>query len=144
MRRSTLFAVAALFAGFMMFPAHAQMHGSGMMSKGGMMGDSTAMMGKAGQGRMMECGGMMTPMMGMGMMGCGGMMCMGYRQIIPIDDGIIVVMGNRLIKFDKNLKKEAETTIEFDEKALKNMMENMKKMHSMYSEMMGEKAKEKK
>ncbi|MBD3391716.1 MAG: hypothetical protein GF418_06620 [Chitinivibrionales bacterium] len=64
---------------------------------------------------------------GCGMMG-GGMM-MGFvmpRKVVPTDDGgVIVVVGNRLIKYDKNLKlkNEAEITVDWDK--VKKQMEKM-------------------
>jgi hypothetical protein len=68
----------------------------------------------------------MMGMPGMGMMGMGGMM---RRQIVPTEDGgVIVSYGNVLIKYDKNLKQVAKTTFEISDEHMKGMM-NMMKNH---------------
>lgn len=93
-------------------------HG-GAGTNGGMMGGGM-MMGTDSSG--------MCTMMGMGMM--------MPRQIIPVDGGIVVVMGNKLIKFDKNLEKKKEVTIEMDEESMRQMLEQMQQMRSMMQGMM--------
>jgi uncharacterized membrane protein (Fun14 family) len=73
------------------------------MGPGMMMGDSAMMGGMRGCGMML---GLMTP-----------------RAVIPIDDNtIIVVVGNRLLKYDKNLKLREEATIEVDYEQMRNLM----------------------
>lgn len=71
-------------------------------------------------------------MMGMGMM--GGMMM--PRQIVALDDGIVVALGNKLVKYDKNLNRKKEITLELDDEAFKDMVEHMERMHSTYWGMM--------
>ena len=119
-RMLTLLAVTATIGTFALSPATAgpRKHGKGMMGGGMMMGhDSTTMMG----------------------MGCNGMMGMGMmmpRQIVAVDEGIVVLMGNKLIKYDKDLKKVKEISLELDEEAMNSMMEQMNMMHSKYKSMM--------
>lgn len=85
------------------------MSGGGMMKHGKMMDrDST------GQMCTMGCGmGMMIP-----------------RQILVVEDGIIVSVGNKLIKYDKDLNKKKEVAIEIDAAAMKTMMEQMHQTRS--------------
>lgn len=130
MKRKALIIGAALIAvtGGLFYLSSAQhMHGRGMPGRGMMMpNDSTVT----------------RPMMGPcrgGMRGCGGMMGMGMmtaRRMVAVDDGIVVAVGNKLVKYDKNLKKKKEVTIEVDEKQFRSMVEHMRRMHGMYDEMM--------
>jgi hypothetical protein len=57
-------------------------------------------------------------------MGCPGMMGMGKEMVATSDGGIIVLVGNKLYKYDKdlNLKKEVELKID------KQMMEKCRLM----------------
>lgn len=72
--------------------------------------------------------GMMCPM-------CGMMKCMSMNKSIVAtkDDGVIVMVGNKLIKYDKNLefKKEVEITIDVEsmQKMMKEMMEKCPMCH---------------
>ncbi|MCX5782261.1 MAG: hypothetical protein NT145_06115 [Elusimicrobia bacterium] len=77
---------------------------------------SGCMMGKG----MMEKGGMkgMCPMHGM-MMG----QMMGKSMIASGDGGVIVMMGNKLMKYDKDLNLVKEAEIKVDEEAMQKMME---------------------
>lgn len=66
---------------------------------------------------------------GKGMMGCDcGKMCMMMQKqmIATSDGGVIVLAGNKLYKYDKNLNlvKEAEIKIDFEH--MKMMMDKMK------------------
>jgi hypothetical protein len=111
-------ALASVFA--LCAPTTAQHghRGNGMMD-GGMMGGRGMMMGSDSAG---GC-----PMMGMGMM--------MPRQVVPVNGGIVVVMGNKLIKFDEDLEKQKEVTLEVDEEALERMMERMRNMRSRMQQM---------
>lgn len=100
--------------------AHAQRPGG--MHRGGMMGDSAM---SRGDSAMMGC-------MGMGM----GMGMMVPRQIAPVNGGVVVLFGNKLIKFDRNLNKKEEVTLELDEETMRNMIEQMQRMRSLHQEMM--------
>ena len=64
------------------------------------------------------------PMMGGGMM-MGRMM--QPKIVATSDGGAIVVIGRKLIKYDKNLNVASEAEIKVDEK---EMMDMMKKMHT--------------
>jgi hypothetical protein len=72
--------------------------------------------------------GMMNHMMGMGMM--------MKREVIPVADGIIVVLGNKLLKYDNNLNLKQELLLQLGEQDMRMMIEQMKKMQSIYQDMM--------
>jgi hypothetical protein len=61
---------------------------------------------------------------------CAMAMCgMMSKAMLPTDDGGIVVMiGNKLYKYDQNLDLQKETELSVD---FKNMKQMMMKMHSM-------------
>ncbi|MBD3315404.1 MAG: hypothetical protein GF344_06425 [Chitinivibrionales bacterium] len=66
-----------------------------------------------------------TTMVEMRGMSCGMMMRMMTPQsVIPVGDGIIVVMGNKLSKYDNNLNLKREATIEVN---FEQMREQMRK-----------------
>ena len=52
------------------------------------------------------------------------------------DDGIVVMIGNKLFKYDKNLKLKNETEIEIDMEAMHKKMMEMKKKCPMPTKMM--------
>lgn len=112
-------AVLCLFVGIFSISspwAQERMQNKGMMGGGMMMdNDSTGM----------KSGGMM--------MGMGTMMS---RQIVAVDDGIILLMGNELVKYDKNLNRKKTVILEMNEEAMKTMMNQMQQMHSMHRDMM--------
>lgn len=84
------------------------MMGKGMMMKGGMMG--------------------MCPMHGM-MMGKGGM-------VATPEGGVIVMAGNKLYKYDKDLNLVKEAEVKMDMAATQRMMSEMKQGCPMCQEMM--------
>lgn len=70
-------------------------------------------------------------MPGAGMMG-GGMgmmkpMPMGKTMVATSDGGVVVMVGNRLYKYDKNLELKKEAEIKMDMPAMKHMIKSMKK-----------------
>ena len=88
-----------------------------------MMGDKgMGMMGGRGMGMMkgdMDKGGMMGGKM-MGMMGMGSMM---QKQIVATGDGgIIVAVGNKLIKYDKDLNVVKEVELKMDMEGMHKQM----------------------
>lgn len=103
------------------------MTASGLASAGEMKGGMTG-------GRVMK-GMMGEKMMGKGMMGMHGMM--GKASMVATKDGgVIVLKGNTLYKFDKNLNLVKEAALKADEMD----MSEMKKMCTtcpMHSKMMG-------
>ena len=118
------------------------MHSSGMMDSNSMMMQK-GMMGKQGEGMM--GGGMMGQqgMMGKGMMGQQGMTGMhtmsgmmgGSSMVATQDGGIIVLIGNKLLKYDKDLNLVKEVEIKIDWESLnKTMMQHRKMMMSGQSE----------
>ncbi len=62
-------------------------------------------------------------MMGKKMM----MPCLMCRQMVATSDGIIVMAGNKLLKYDKNLKLIKETEIPMDTGSMEKMMQMRKK-----------------
>jgi hypothetical protein len=94
-----------------------QMMPGRMMDKGRMM-----------QGHMVKRGnmpGMMHPMM------------MGQSLVATEDGGVVVMIGNKLQKYDKDLVLQKEVEIEVDMKGMwKAMKENMKECRSAHEEMM--------
>lgn len=100
----------------------------GMMGKG-MMDEEGMGMGKMGKG-----------MMGGKMMKCPMMKSMMKRDIIATSDGgIIVVLGNKLTKYDKDLNVVKEVELKIDTEGMQKMMEEMKSMCPMMQEMRGDK-----
>ena len=97
-----------------------------------MMGDKAGMMdGKSG---MMGKGMMDGKMMGM----CPMMKSVIERSIVATNDGgIVVVMGNKLTKYDKDLNVTKEVEMKMDMEGMQKMMDNMKTMCPMMKGMMG-------
>jgi hypothetical protein len=91
-----------------------------MMSDQGMMGHQK----KSDQGMMgrdqMGNGMMSRDQMGKGMM--------SKSMVATQDGGVVVMIGNRLYKFDQNLNLKKETEISVDYEGLKSMMMKMQKM----------------
>jgi hypothetical protein len=108
-----------------------------MMSGQAMMGHYQDMsnLGMKGQQQMMN----RCPM-GKGMMSGMSMSGMMSKSMVPTEDGGIVVMiGNKLYKYDKKLKLEKEAEVPVDYKGLKGMMMNMQNMGmGMNPEMQGD------
>ena len=53
---------------------------------------------------------------------------MGAREMIATQDGgLVLMMGNKLIKYDASMNIVKEVEIKMDMEAMKNMMEDMKK-----------------
>jgi len=92
------------------------------MGKGMMMGE----MGKEGMQKKhaMKC--MMDMMM--------------KKQVVATSDGgVVVLVGNKLYKYDKNLNLVKEAEIKMDFEAMKKKMQEMKEKCSMHEKMMQEK-----
>ncbi len=83
--------------------------------QGAMMGKD--MLGKEMmKGRDSDMGAMMMKMM------------MGKSMIATEDGGIVVMMGNKLLKYDKNLNLKKEVKIEVDFSEMEEMMKKCKQM----------------
>ncbi len=96
----------------------------GMKSKG----MSSGMM----DGGMMGKGMMDGKMMGM----CSMMQSMMQKQVVSTGDGgIIVVAGNKITKYDKDLNVVKEVEQKMDMEGMQKMMENMKSMCPMMGNM---------
>ncbi|MDP2921010.1 MAG: hypothetical protein Q8O12_01390 [Candidatus Omnitrophota bacterium] len=54
------------------------------------------------------------------------MMC-GKELLATQDGGVVLMMGNKLIKYDAGMNLVKEVEIKMDMEAMKNMMEEMKK-----------------
>ena len=92
------------------------MMGKGMMRKG-MVDDKDGMMG-----------GKMMGMMGM----CPMMKSMMERSVVATSDGgVVVVMGNKLTKYNKDLNVIKEVELKMDMEAMKKNMDDMMKMCPM-------------
>ena len=91
-----------------------------MMSEQGMMGHQK----KSDQG-MMGRGHMKKGMMNRDQMGKG---MMSKSMVATQDGGVVVMIGNRLYKFDQNLHLKKETEITIDYEGMKGMMMKMQKM----------------
>jgi len=83
--------------------------------------------------------------MGKGMhCNCGKICMMMQKQMIATSDGgVIVLSGNKLYKYDKNLNLVKEAEIKMDVEGMKKMMEKMKEACPA-SKMMMEKKEESK
>ncbi len=53
---------------------------------------------------------------------------MGKAMVPTEDGGVVVMIGNKLYKYDKNLKLKKQAEIPVDYKNLKNMMMQMRQM----------------
>lgn len=64
--------------------------------------------------------------MGHGMMGamgtCQMMKAGGEPQMVAVGDGVIILIGNKLVKYDKNLNVVKEVEIKIDMDSMKKMM----------------------
>lgn len=91
------------------------------------MRDSNDMMMQRGMGKMMgkgydgKCPGMDCPMHKM----MGGCMMMAKSMVATPDGGVIILAGPQLIKYDGNLNKVKEITIEVNTEAVKAKMKEM-------------------
>ena len=91
-----------------------------------MMGMKGGMMGEKGMGMMGDKG-----MMGKGMMGMcpmmGGMMksMMDKSMVLTSDGGVIVLSGNKLTKYDKDLNVVKEVELKADMEGMQKMMSQM-------------------
>jgi hypothetical protein len=97
----------------------------GQPPMGGGMGRGM-MQGPMGQDGMM----MMCPMCA----AIGGAMM--QKSLVQVEDGVIVAVGNRLIKYDNNLNKVRETTIDIDTAGMQQAMQQMMQHCPMHQQMM--------
>jgi hypothetical protein len=67
-------------------------------------------------------------MMGKGMMGGGMCSMMSGKQMVAVGDGIVVLSGNKLIKYDKNLNVVKEVEIKADKEGMDGGCPMMKMM----------------
>lgn len=119
--------LVVLFAGTSLVFAEGKkegMKGKEMVGGGMMKGDK------------MDKGGKMTGMMEMNHMMMQSMM---QKQVVATEDGgIIVVAGNKLTKYDKDLNVVKEVELKMDMEGMQKMMEHMKGMCPMMDKgMMG-------
>lgn len=82
-------------------------------------------------------------MMGGKMMGmCSMMKSMMERSVVATSDGgVIVVTGNKLTRYDKDLNVVKEIELKADMEGMQKMMENMKDMCPMMKDRMGKEEK---
>ena len=88
---------------------------------------------------MKEMGGSKGAMMDKGMMGMHGMMMkmMEKSVVATPDGGIVVVMGNKLTKYDKDLNVVKEVELRMDMEGMQKMMSDMMEKCPMMKGMMG-------
>lgn len=87
--------------------------GKGMMSEKGMMMKSGKMMGMCPMHKMMK------------------------KEMVPTEDGgVIVMVGNKLLKYDKDLNLKKESEIKMDIEGMQSMMEEMMEKCPMRKMMM--------
>lgn len=72
-------------------------------------------------------GGMMDSGKGDGMGSMGTMMGMMNRLVATSDGGVVVMIGNKLYKYDKNLNLLKEAEIKVDFRGMQRMMEQFPK-----------------
>ncbi|MFP4679991.1 MAG: hypothetical protein ACLFQB_05885 [Chitinispirillaceae bacterium] len=70
---------------------------------------------------------------GQGMGACS--MLMRPRVYPTQDGGFLVVIGNRLVKYDQNLSRKQTATIELSEEQMQQMLNQMRQMMDMCREM---------
>jgi hypothetical protein len=63
----------------------------------------------------------------------GKMMMSGKELLATQDGGVVLMIGNKLIKYDAQLNLVKETEVKIDMEAMKNKMEEMKKNCPMCS-----------
>lgn len=101
-------------------------------------------------GKMMGKEMMPKPMMGKGMPGACPMMCpmhtmmakcMMHKEMVATEEGgVIVMMGNKLMKYDKDLNMVKEVEMQIDMEAIQKKMQEMQKECMEKCQMMKEKA----
>jgi hypothetical protein len=112
MKKTMILTVIVLVAAVGTYVVMAQQNDGGGMMRGGMRGGM--------QGRGMMMGGD-----GMGM----GMMMSNSALVATQDGGVIVLIGNELLKYDKDLNMVKKTEVQFDwENWQKMMMEHRNMM----------------
>lgn len=124
-RRMLVVMVVGLLAVIGSYAVFAQPRPSqpGQPPMGGGMGRGMMMQGQAGQG------GMMCPMCA----AMGGAMM--QKSVVQTDDGIIVLAGNKLIKYDNDLNKVKEATIDLDLSGMQQAMAQMMQNCPMHQQM---------
>ncbi len=86
--------------------------------------------GGMGRGMMQGQGGMMCPMCG----AMGGAMM--QKSLVQVGDGVIVAVGDKLIKYDMDLNKVKEVAIDIDFSSMQQKMQAMMKNCPMHQQMM--------
>lgn len=125
MRKTLSVILAAILVTVFCSLALAEEKKESMMGQQGMMGEEGMMMGKGKK-------------MGMGNM-CGMMtncMMMGKSLVATSDGGVIVMMGNKLQKYNKDLVLQKEMEIKIDMEGMQKMMMQMMGKCPMQEKMM--------
>lgn len=86
--------------------------------------------GGMGRGMMQGQGGMMCPMCG----AMGGAMM--QKSLVQVEGGVIVAIGNKLIKYDGDLNKVKEVTLDLDISGMQQAMQQMMQNCPMHQQMM--------
>jgi hypothetical protein len=123
MKKTLITAMVILMVAGVGYFAFAAEQSGGMMGRQGMM-DGNDMMHRGMMGQPMA--GKPTPMMcPMHMMMCQGMM--QKEMVATSDGGAIVMVDNKLLKYDKDLNLVKEVELKIDMKAMQDKMQTMMK-----------------
>ena len=113
--------IGLLMAGLILSPVMVFAQDAGMKKDGMMGGGMMGMMGKGMKGKGM-----------MGMMKHGMMMKMMEKTVVATTDGgVVIVAGNKMSKFDKDLNLVKEVDLKVDMDGMKKMMGEMMEQCSM-------------
>jgi hypothetical protein len=144
MKKTTIFTAIILIVAAGAYVVVAQQGGMmGGMHGGGMAMDSNNMMMHKGMGpggMMPGSGGMMMGpggMMGPGMCPMCSMMCqmMTHKSMVAVGDDVVVMAGNKLMKYDKNLNLVKEVELKIDTEQMQKKMAEMMKSCPMCGNM---------
>jgi len=124
MKRTITFAVVIVLAAGVAYLAFAAEQSGPMMGKGAMTDSNNVMMQKGMMGQPMM-GKEMPMMCPMHTMMCQGMM---HKEMVATQDGGVVVMvDNKLLKYDKDVNFIKEVELKIDTKAMQDKMQQMMK-----------------
>ncbi|MEN6335929.1 MAG: hypothetical protein ABFE01_16875 [Phycisphaerales bacterium] len=126
-------ATVAVIGSYSVFAQQSQPQ-SNQPPMGGRMGRGMMMQGQGGPGGMMQGqggpGGTMCPMCG----AVGGALM--QKTVVPVENGVIVAIGDKLIKYDLDLNKVREVAIDIDFHSMQQKMQAMMQNCPMHQQMM--------
>jgi len=127
-------ATAAVIGSYSVFAQQGQPQ-SNQPPMGGRMDRGMMMQGQGGPGGMMMQGqggpgGTMCPMCG----SVGGALM--WKTVVPVENGVIVAIGDKLIKYDLDLNKVREVAVDIDINSMQQKMRAMMQNCPMHQQMM--------